>query len=327
MRAVVVGEGGSVESLAVRDVAEPELAPRDVLIEVVAAGVNRADLLQRKGHYPPPAGASEVLGLECSGVVRDVAPDVTRWRPGDEVCALLSGGGYAQYVAVPETQVMPVPGGVDMVSAAALPEAACTVMSNLTMTGRMSACDWVLIHGGASGIGSFAVQWAKAVGAHVAVTVGSEQKQQICRALGADVVINYNEQDFVEELLAASEGRGADVILDIMGAKYLDRNVRALATGGRLVVIGLQGGVKGELNLNTLLRKQGILAATSLRSLSSDQKRLVCANVVEWMWPLFADDRLRPVVDGVFDLADVGQAHQRLEDGGVVGKLLLSVDQ
>ena len=157
--------------------------------------------------------------------------------------------------------------------------------------------------------------------------MGSEQKQQICRALGADVVINYNEQDFVEELLAASEGRGADVILDIVGAKYLDRNVRALATGGRLVVIGLQGGVKGELNLNTLLRKQGILAATSLRSLSSDQKRLVCANVVEWMWPLFADDRLRPVVDGVFDLADVGQAHQRLEDGGVVGKLLLSVDQ
>ena len=326
MRAVVVGEGGSVESLAVQEVDEPDLAPNEVSIEVVAAGVNRADLLQRKGYYPPPEGASEVLGLECSGIVREVAPDVTRWQAGDQVCALLSGGGYAQFVAVPETQVMPVPEGVDIVSAAALPEAACTVMSNLTMTGRMSACDWVLIHGGASGIGSFAIQWAKAVGAHVAVTVGSEQRQQACRDLGADVAINYNEEDFVENVLTASDGHGADVILDIMGAKYLDRNVQALAKGGRLVVIGLQGGVKAELNLNRLLRKQGTLAATSLRSLSSDQKRMVCANVVEWMWPLFDDGRLSPVVGQRFAISDVGIAHQRLEDGGVVGKLLLTVE-
>jgi putative PIG3 family NAD(P)H quinone oxidoreductase len=325
MRAVVVGEGGSVDSLTVAEVEEPDMAPGDVLVEVVGAGVNRADLLQREGHYPPPAGASELLGLECSGIVREIAPAVTRWQPGDQVCALLSGGGYAQFVAVPEAHVMPVPKGVDIVSAAALPEAACTVMSNLTMTGRTSACDWVLIHGGASGIGSFAIQWAKAVGAHVVVTVGSERKKQICRDLGADVVINYNEQDFVEEMLAASDGHGADVILDIMGAEYLERNVKALATGGRLVVIGLQGGIRGELNLNRLLRKQGTLAATSLRSLSSDQKRLVCANVVEWMWPLFSEDRLIPLIDQRFELADAGRAHQRLEAGGVIGKLVLNV--
>lgn len=325
MRAVVVGEDGSVDSLVVGEATEPEIAPRDVLIEVAAAGVNRADLLQRKGFYPPPAGASEVLGLECSGIVQKTGPDVTRWQPGDEVCALLSGGGYAQFVAVPEGQVMPIPAGVDIVTAAALPETACTVMSNLTMTGGMSACDWVLIHGGTSGIGSFAVQWAKAVGAHVAATVGSQRKEEICRDLGADVAINYNEQDFVEELLAASGGHGADVILDIMGAKYLEPNVQSLARGGRLVVIGLQGGVKAELNLNRLLREQGTISATSLRSTTPDQKRLVCSNVVEWMWPLFGDDRLTPVVDQTFDLAEVGRAHQKLEDGGVVGKLLLTL--
>lgn len=328
MRAIIVGQGssaGSADSLEIQDVTEPVLASRDVLIEVAAAGVNRADLLQRQGHYPPPPGASELLGLECSGTVIKTGPNATKWQPGDQICALLSGGGYAQYVAVPETQVMPIPPGVDLIAAGALPEVACTVMSNLSMTAHLSACDWVLIHGGASGVGTFAIQWAKAIGAKVIVTVGSDERAQVCRDLGADVAVNYHEQDFVAEVQEATDGRGANVILDIIGAKYLDRNVKALAVGGRLVIIGLQGGIKGELNLARLLGKQGTIATTSLRFSTTDYKARVCANVAEHMWPLFEDDRLRAVVDQRFPLADAGLAHRKLEDGSVVGKLLLTL--
>jgi putative PIG3 family NAD(P)H quinone oxidoreductase len=298
---------------------------RDVVIEVAAAGVNRADLLQRQGHYPPPSGASEVLGLECSGVVREVGLGVTRWQVGDQVCALLDGGGYAMKVAVHEEQVMPIPEGVDLVSAAALPEVCCTVLSNLSMTAHLKACETLLVHGGGSGVGTMAVQWGRVLGARVLATVGTAGKVDRVGELGAETVINYNEADFVAEVAKATDHHGADVILDIIGAKYLDRNVQTLASGGRLVVIGLQGGTKAELNLAMLLAKRGTLAATSLRSRSVVQKGEICAEVVARMWPLFAPGQLLPVIDEVYPVQQAELAQAVVSDGGLLGKVLLTM--
>lgn len=331
MRAVTTTGPGGPDVLVVSEVADPEPAPGEVVIEVAAAGVNRADLLQRMGYYPPPPGASPLLGLECSGTVAespaegpaDVPADVP--AVGSEVCALLSGGGYAQRVAVPAGQVMPVPVGVDLITAAGLPEVACTVYSNLTMVGDLQPGEWVLIHGGGGGIGTFAIQWARSLGARVAVTAGSPEKLAVCADLGAEVLIDYRHQDFADVMRDATGGHGADVILDVMGAKYLAANVATLARWGRLVVIGLQGGVKAELNLNALLTRQASIHATSLRSLPIDRKAEICAGVVRDVWPLVADGRIRPVVDRVLPMAAVADAHQLMADSGHVGKILLRV--
>ncbi|MGB6247444.1 MULTISPECIES: NAD(P)H-quinone oxidoreductase [Gordonia] len=322
MRAIV----GS-EPIVVSDVPQPEPGAGEVVIDVVAAGVNRADLLQRAGHYPPPPGASDVLGLEVSGRISALGAGVTGWSIGEEVCALLAGGGYAERVAVPSVQVMPVPRGVDLVSAAALPEVACTVMSNVVMTGRLAPGELLLVHGGSSGIGTHAIQLAHALGARVATTARTEDKLARARDLGADILINYATDDFAERL--AAEG-GADVILDIIGAKYLDRNIAALATNGRLVIIGMQGGAKAELNIGALMAKRASVTGTTLRSRPStggpDSKAAVVTETVARTWPLIASGDVSPVVDSVFPLAEADAAHARLNSGDAVGKVLLTLD-
>lgn len=323
MRAVIVEEPGGPESLRVAELPDPEPGPREVVIAVAAAGVNRADLLQRQGHYPPPPGTTDVIGLECSGVVQSVGEGVTGLAVGDEVCALLSGGGYAERVAVPAGQVVPVSAGVDLVTAAAIPETYATVWSNVFMLAGLDEGERLLVHGGASGIGTTAIQLAKAFGATVVTTVGSGEKAEVVRALGADVVVNYREDDFAE---TCRDLGGVDVVLDIIGGAYLAQNVAALARGGRIVVIGLQGGRKGELNLGALLAKQGSVSATSLRFRPVEEKAAIMAELVETVWPLIADGTLGPVVHERVPLARVADAHRILEDSSHVGKVLLVMD-
>ena len=257
-------------------------------------------------------------------MVSAVGEGVERWQVGDQVCALLAGGGYAEKVAVPAGQVMPIPDDVDLVTAGALPEVACTVWSNVFMVAGLQPDETLLVHGGAGGIGTMAIQLAHALGARVVTTAGSAEKLDVCRSLGADVTIDYHEQDFVEEVRAATDGRGADVILDNMGASYLGRNVDALATEGRLVIIGMQGGTKGELDIAKLLRKRGAVVATSLRARPVEEKAAICAAVVEHVWPLVADGSVKPIVHASFPLEKAGEAHQLMEDSGHVGKIVLT---
>ncbi|MET7933385.1 NAD(P)H-quinone oxidoreductase [Streptomyces sp. NPDC005322] len=325
MHAITIPEPGGPEALQWAEVPDPVPGEGEVLVDVVAAGVNRADVLQRQGVYPPPPGAPPYPGLECSGRIAALGPGVTGWAVGDEVCALLSGGGYAEKVVVPSGQLLPVPEGVDLVAAAALPEVTATVWSNVFMIAHLRPGETLLAHGGSSGIGTMAIQLAKAVGARVAVTAGGPEKLAACRELGADVLIDYREQDFVEEVRRATDGAGADVILDIIGAKYLARNVDALAVNGRLVIIGLQGGAKAELNLATLLSKNCAVMATGLRGRSLKQKAAIVAAVREHVWPLIASGRVRPIVDRTFPMREAAEAHRRLESSGHVGKILLTV--
>jgi putative PIG3 family NAD(P)H quinone oxidoreductase len=319
--AVATGTGGP-DVLSVGEVDDPRPAPGEVLIEVVATAVNRADTLQRQGFYPPPPGAPETIGLECSGRIAELGDGVEGWSVGDEVCALLAGGGYAARVAVPAGQVMPVPNGVSLVEAASLPEVAATVWSNVFMTAHLQKGERFLVHGGAGGIGTMAIQLAAARGAEVFATAGSPEKRELCRSLGASHAIDYREDDFVEVL---QEAGGADVTLDNMGAKYLGRNVAALATGGRLVIIGMQGGTKGELDINALLRKRASVTATSLRARPLAEKAAICCGVVENVWPLVAAGSVRPVVQTTMALEDVARAHQLMEDGGHAGKIVLTL--
>lgn len=323
MRAVVVPEPGGVEALQVVDVETPEPGPGEVLVRVTAAGVNRADLMQRQGFYDPPEGATHVLGLECSGDVVALGEGVSEYTVGEHVVALLSGGGYAEYVAVPVGQVAMAPRDIDLVDAAGLMEVAATVWSNVFMMAKLQHGETLLVHGGASGIGTMAIQLAKAFGARVVVTVGSEEKAAFCRDLGADLVVNYRETDFVDALDEA--GLKADVILDIIGAKYLDQNVRALNTAGRLVVIGLQGGVKGELNLNRLLMKRAAVMATSLRARPTQEKAAIVSAMVAQVWPLVAEGTVRPIIYARLPLEQVRDAHQLLEDSSHTGKVLLTL--
>ncbi|MFB9376974.1 NAD(P)H-quinone oxidoreductase [Kineococcus gynurae] len=324
MRAVLVEAPGDPGSLLVRDVPDPVPAAGEVLVDVVAAGVNRADVMQRQGHYPPPPGASEVLGLEVSGRVAAVGDGVEDWPVGTEVCALLAGGGYAERVAVPVGQVLPVPAGVGLVEAAALPEVTCTVWSNVFLGAGLRPGDLLLVHGGGSGIGTMAIQLATAIGARVAVTAGSAGKLQRCAEFGAEILVNYREQDFVAEIAAATDGRGADVVLDVVGAKYLSRNVEVLARHGRLVVVGLQGGARAELDLAALLAKCASVTATALRSRPAAEKAEIVDSVRDHVWPLVADGAVRPVVDRTFGLEEVAEAHRLLEESGHVGKILLT---
>ncbi len=324
MRAVITSGAGGPDVLSVAELPDPEPGPGEVALDVAATAVNRADLLQRRGFYPPPPGASDVIGLECSGTVAALGEGVTDWAVGDEVCALLAGGGYAERVVVPTGQVMPVPAGVDLVTAAAIPEVACTVWSNVFMVANLRPDEHFLVHGGAGGIGTFAIQLAARLGARVYTTGGTPEKLAACAGLGADVTINYRDEDFVEVVRERSGGHGADVILDNMGASYLGRNVDALATEGRLVVIGMQGGTKGELDLAQLLGKRGAVIATSLRARPVEEKAAICAAVVEHVWPLVAEGLVRPVVHGTMPLDEVAAAHTLMESGEHLGKIVLT---
>ncbi len=323
MHAIVVTQPGDPEVLVWQEVPDPVAGPGEIVVDVAAAAVNRADLMQRQGLYPPPPGAPEWLGLECSGTVTELGAGVTSLSVGDEVCCLLSGGGYAERVALPAGQAMPIPAGVDLFTAAGLPEVACTVWSNLVMTAHLQRGEWLLIHGGGSGIGTMAIQVARALGARVAVTAGSADKLATCAALGAEVLINYREQDFAEVIATETGGRGVDVILDNMAAKYLERNISSLAAGGRLVIIGMQGGVKAEIDLGSLLRRNGTVHATTLRGRTPEQKAEICAQVERHVWPWIAAGIVKPVVDRVMPLVDAADAHRALEAGGVTGKIIL----
>jgi len=321
MRVVSVTTPGGPENLIISEAPTPVLKAGEVLVEVAAAGVNRADLLQRQGYYPPPQGTSEVIGLEVSGTIAAVADGLDGWALGDPCVALLAGGGYAEYVAVPSGQVIAPPDGVDLVTAAGLMEVAATVVSNFDHV-HLSAGETVLIHGGTGGIGSFAIQYAKALGATVIATAGSSAKLTLCREFGADYAIDYHD-DWAAAVAEATGGRGADVILDVMGAKYLEPNVASLAVDGRLVVIGLQGGRKGTLDLNRLLSKRATVTATNLRFRPTAQKAAICAAVAERVWPLIRSGAIRPAPETRFALDEVAQAHRQLESGDNVGKVVL----
>jgi putative PIG3 family NAD(P)H quinone oxidoreductase len=318
MYAITITEPGDPEVLVWTEQPDPRPGPGEVLLDVAASAVNRADLLQRRGLYPPPPGASEIPGLECSGTVAELGEGVDGVAVGDRVCALLAGGGYAQRVAVPVGQLLPVPSTVDLVDAAGLPEVACTVWSNLVLTAGLTAGETVLLHGGAGGIGTHAIQVAKALGARVAVTAGSAERLSRCADLGADVLINYREEDFVEVL-----GQTVDVVLDNMGASYLQRNVKVLARHGRLVVIGMQGGVKAELNLGAMLAKNASVTATNLRGRPVAEKAHIISEVRANLWPLLENGSVKPITHEVLPAENAAEAHRALDDGDVFGKLLL----
>lgn len=323
MRAIVAE---SPDRLLWREVPDVSAGPGEVLIKVAAAGVNRADILQAAGKYPPPPGASEIIGMEVSGVIAETGRDVTGWPVGQEVCALLAGGGYAEYVAVPAGQVLPVPRGVNLIDAAGLPEVACTVWSNLVLTAHLGAGQLLLVHGGASGVGSHAIQVARALDVRVAVTAGSAEKLQFCRELGAEITINYHDEDFVARLRDGTTG--ADVILDIIGAAYLDRNIDALAADGQLVIIGMQGGVKGELHLGKLLGKRARIIGTTLRARpvsGPHSKTEIVQAVTAAVWPMIAEGRVRPIIGARLPLPQASDAHHLLVDGKVTGKVVLTL--
>jgi putative PIG3 family NAD(P)H quinone oxidoreductase len=325
MKAVVVTSPGGPEQLSLTEVPDPVAGAGQVVLDIAATAVNRADIMQRMGHYPPPPGAPEWPGLECSGTVAEVGEGVTGWHVGDTACALLAGGGYAEKVAVPVGQLLPVPTGVSLVDAAALPEVTCTVWSNVFMLAGLRPEEVLLVHGGSSGIGTMAIQLARQIGARVAVTAGSPAKLAACAELGAGILVDYKEQDFVAVVREATDGHGADVVLDNMGAKYLQRNVDVLATNGRLVVIGLQGGRSAELDLGALLAKRAAVLATSLRARPEAEKTSIVASVREHVWPLLSDGVVKPVVYARLPLADAGKAHELVESSEHIGKVLLTV--
>jgi putative PIG3 family NAD(P)H quinone oxidoreductase len=320
VHAIVITEPGAPEVLQWLEVPDPEPGPDDVLVQVAASALNRADLMQRQGLYPPPPGAPPYPGMECSGTVISTGADVTQWHPGDEVCALLGGGGYAEQVAVPQGQLLPKPVSTTLIQAAALPEAACTVWSNVFQLAKLKPGELLLVHGGSSGIGTMAIQLAKATGARVACTAGSDDKLARCVALGADIAINYKSQDFAKVM--RQEG-GADVILDIMGGSYLHRNIEALAVNGRLSVIGSQGGRRAELDLLTLMGKRASIFATTLRARPAAEKNAIVQAVRDNVWPLIDSGQVKPVIDTELPMPDAAQAHQRLAESGHTGKILL----
>lgn len=319
MRAVIVETPGDIDALTIGEAEAPVPGAGEVLVRTVASGVNRADILQRQGHYPPPPGVTDIIGLEASGIVEEVGKGVSRWKVGDEVVSLLAGGGYAEFFVAPEGQLVPPPPGVDLVSAAGVLEVAATVLSNLKV-GDLKAGEVFLVHGGAGGIGSFATQYARALGAIPVATAGSDAKLQHCREHGAEFAFDYHG-DWVSELKEATGG--ADVILDIIGAKYLELNVKSLKTGGRIVVIGLQGGVKGTLNLGALLSRQATISATSLRFRPADAKAAICAAVEAEVWPMLADGRIRLSPETRVPFDEVRRAHELLVGGDNVGKIVL----
>ncbi|CAB4865933.1 unannotated protein [freshwater metagenome] len=325
MRAIVCSQPGGPEVMQWLEVEDPIPGVDEVLIDVAAVGLNRADVLQRKGFYPPPPGASNYLGLECSGVISAVGANVTAWKIGDQVCALLTGGGCAEKVVVPAGQLLPVPAGVSLIDASALPEIAATVWSNVAMLAHLREGETILIHGGTSGIGTMAIQVARQLGARVIVTCGTQVKVQAALDLGADFAINYTQSDFADEVNTITQGKGVDVILDVMGAKYLQSNVASLAANGRLVVIGLQGGTKGEIDLNRLLSKRAAVLATSLRMRPVAEKAAIIDSVREHLWPLIESGTIKLVIDHYFPIEQIAQAHERMEASQHIGKIVLTL--
>jgi putative PIG3 family NAD(P)H quinone oxidoreductase len=321
MRAVTTTGPGDIDVLQLTNVPTPEAGPGEVRIKVAAAGINRADLLQRRGFYPPPPGISDIIGLEISGTIDQVGAGVTGWKVGQPTVAILAGGGYAEYAVAPAGQCAPLPPGVGLIEAAGVIEVAATVVSNLDEVG-LAAGETFLVHGGAGGIGTFAIPYAKALGARVLTTVGSDQKADYCKRIGADVAIDYHG-DWPAAVAQATGGRGCDVIIDIMGAKYLEDNVAALARRGRLVVIGLQGGRKGTLNLNQLLTKNALITATSLRFRPVAEKTAVIASMVAQVWPMYEKGILRVPPQQWFPIAEVAKAHAHLDSGSHIGKVVL----
>ncbi len=327
MRAVVVPQPGEAEVLTLADVPDPQPTPGEVRIRVIAAGLNGADLSQRRGYYPSPPGAPEWPGLEVSGVIDAVGDGVEpgRWHNGDVVCALLPGGGYAELVTVDAGLVLPVPTGVDAVEAAGLPEVAATVWSNVFDLGALAAGETLLIHGGSSGIGSMAIQLARALGSRAIATAGSPEKAAFCRSLGAEAAVDYRTDDFVAAVLAFTDGRGADVVLDIVGGDYIARDLEALATGGRIMSIAVRDRTPASVDLGLLMRKRARLQGTTLRARPLAERVAVVAAVREHVWPLLEAGDVRPVIDSVFPLADAAQAHRRMESSAHLGKILLRV--
>jgi len=323
MQAVVITEPGGPEVLSLAEVSDPLPGPGEVVLRVAATAVNRADLLQRQGHYPPPPGAPAWPGLECSGTVIEVGAGVGTWSVGDRACALLPGGGYAEKVAVPAGLLMPVPEGIGLEDAAALPETVCTVRSNVFGLAGLAAGETLLVHGGSSGVGTMAVQLARQAGATVAVTAGSADKLRRCAELGARILVNYREEDFVDRVIRDTDGHGADVVLDTIGAKYLGRNLSVLAHRGRIVTIGLMGGRRAELDLGTVIAKQATLTGTSLRNRPLEERTALCSDAVRNVWPLLATGAVRPVVHASLPLARAAQAHRMVADSQHVGKVLL----
>ena len=325
MNVVEISKPGGPEVLvpAVRDV--PEVGYGDILIRVTAAGVNRPDALQRAGAYDPPKGASDLPGLECSGTISAVGAGVTRWNVNDEVCALLPGGGYAEYVTTPADHALPVPKGLDMVQAAALCETFFTVYSNVFMRGDLHAGEVFLVHGGSSGIGTTAIQLAAKAGARVFATAGSAEKCAKCVELGAERAINYREEDFVEVMQAETEGRGINVILDMVGGNYIPRNVKALAIGGRLVQIAFLGGATAELNFAQVMVKRLTITGSTLRPQSNVAKAAIARSLETKIWPMLADGTIAPVMDSTFPLAEAAMAHAKMETSKHIGKIVLVI--
>ncbi len=325
MRVVEIAQPGGPEQLRIVMRPVPRPGPGEVLIRVAAAGVNRPDVMQRQGRYPPPAGASDIPGLEVAGQIAEIGPSVTGLSAGDPVCALLPGGGYAEYAVAAAPLCLPVPQGLTLVEAAALPETFFTVWTNLFDRGRCKAGDDVLIHGGTSGIGTTAIQLASALGARVFATAGSDDKARVCERLGAARGINYRTEDFVEVVRRETAGKGADVILDMVGGEYLDRNLQAAAMEGRIVIISMLGGARGELKLGTLLTKRLTVTGSTLRSRSVEEKAVVAEAVRRNVWPLLASGRVRPVIHQSFPLADAAAAHALMETSSHIGKIVLTV--
>jgi putative PIG3 family NAD(P)H quinone oxidoreductase len=324
MRAIVISSPGSPGVLRLEERPRPVVGPRDVLVRVEAAGVNRPDIMQRLGRYPPPPGASDVPGLEIAGVVENTGPEARRFSRGDHVCALVAGGGYAELCAVPEPQCLPIPSGLDAVHAAAVPETYFTVWTNLFQRARLAAGEWVLVHGGTSGIGTTAIQLARAFGAMPIATASTDNKCAACEELGARA-INYRTTDFVPAVREITGGRGANVILDIIGADYLARNLDCLAIDGRIVQIGLQGGAKTQINLALLMQRRATLTGSTLRPRSPDEKGLIARDLESHVWPLLAAGTVAPRVHAVFPLERAADAHRCLESGSVVGKVVLTM--
>ncbi|MEO6826410.1 MAG: NAD(P)H-quinone oxidoreductase [Microbacteriaceae bacterium] len=323
MRAITIPTFGGPEVLTLAELPDPVPDYGEVLISVAAAGVNRSDILQRKGSYPPPAGAPDWPGLEVSGTVSGLGAGVTGWSIGDRVCALLGGGGYASLAVAPVGQLLPVPETLDIVDAAGLPEAVATVWSNVFMLAGLREGETLLVHGGSSGIGTMAIQLARARGCRVAVTASTPEKLAACRALGADILVNYREEDFVERVLADTDGRGADVILDPIGGDYFGRNLAVLALRGRIVLIANQSGTRGELNVRVLMGKWASVYGTTLRARPIEEKDEIMADLLAKAWPLVESGRVAAVIDSRIPLADARLAHERLESSGHIGKVLL----
>ncbi|KAL3627674.1 hypothetical protein CASFOL_029037 [Castilleja foliolosa] len=323
MKAIVIAEPGGPEILQLREVEDPKVEDDEVLIRIAATALNRADTLQRQGKYPPPKGSSEYLGLECSGTVQSVGKNVHRWKIGDQVCALLGGGGYAEKVAVPARQILPVPAGISLEDAGSLPEVACTVWSTVFMMSHLSKGETFLIHGGSSGIGTFAIQLAKYHGVKVFVTAGSEEKLAACKDLGADVCINYKTEDFVSRVKAETGGQGVDVILDSIGAPYLQKNLESLNINGRLFVLGLMGGSVAEINLATMLSRRLTLQSAGLRTRSPENKAQIVSEVEKNVWPAIAAGKIKPVVYKSLPLAEAAEAHRLMESSNHIGKIVL----